>query len=41
MIEFKAIKEKELLVHYANEFGDSNILKVLSLLLAVKQKQWI
>lgn len=29
MIEFKDIKEKELLVHYANEFGDSNILKVI------------
>ncbi|GAB2891090.1 hypothetical protein ACCI51_03060 [Microbulbifer echini] len=29
MIEFRNIKEKELLVHYANEFGDSNILNII------------
>jgi 6-pyruvoyl-tetrahydropterin synthase len=29
MIEFKDIKEKEILVYYANEFEDSNILKVI------------
>lgn len=29
MIEFKDIKEKEILIDFANEFGDSKIAKVI------------
>ncbi|AMX03372.1 hypothetical protein [Microbulbifer thermotolerans] len=29
MIEFKDIREKEILIHYANKFGDSCIVKII------------
>lgn len=29
MIEFKNLKEKEVLVHYASELGDPNVLKII------------